>query len=181
VSRLRGIMKHVCDVCGTPFQNGCPTSYRCSTKCRFNAITKDVEKGDGCWIWPGTKIRCGYGTFRIDRNKRAGLVHRISWEYHHGMKVPTGMWVLHRCDNRSCFNPSHLFLGTVKDNAADMIAKGREARGEQNGKSKLTDARVRVIRQCIKRGMSHRRIAKFFGVGYRTIGNAAQRVSWTHI
>lgn len=100
-------------------------SRRLSPEERFWA---KVEKTDGCWIWSGATNKSGpfgYGQFRIPGNRVPA--HRVAWEMIHG-PVPEGLWVLHDCDMPKCVNPSHLFLGTAKDNAADMIAKGRNRR-----------------------------------------------------
>ena len=93
---------------------------------------------DECWRW-GACTKNGYG------NTHRGYAHRMSWEIHNG-PVPSGMFVCHRCDNKLCVNPSHLFLGSPKDNNSDMWAKGRGANGERNGHCKISDQDVRDIR-----------------------------------
>lgn len=85
------------------------------------------EPNTGCHIWMGTVCRLGYGRIRrpgSPRNSSPVLVHRIAWEREFG-PIPDGLKVCHRCDNPSCVNPDHLFLGTQRDNLRDMFAKGR--------------------------------------------------------
>lgn len=79
--------------------------------------------GEGCWIWAGSKNATGYGGFRFRGQTK--LVHRVAYELFVG--DPSGLLVCHSCDTPLCVRPSHLFLGTVKDNSADMVAKGRHA------------------------------------------------------
>lgn len=96
-----------------------------------------VEKGDGCWNWTGkAAAEDGYGLLQ-GPDRRLVRAHRLSWELANG-PIPAGQWVLHRCDNPRCVRPDHLFLGTVVENVADMMAKGRhvtQRRQTQEGKA----------------------------------------------
>lgn len=85
-----------------------------------------VQKTDTCWLWTGVIGAHGYGVF--GGKKTRGRAHRLMWERVNG-PIPDGLNVCHRCDNPPCVNPAHLFLGTVKDNAQDMMRKGRGACG----------------------------------------------------
>lgn len=88
----------------------------------------------GCIEWQGYKNELGYGRRRFNGTKQ--LVHRMVFELtHEGMPIPFGLLVCHRCDNPSCVNPAHLFLGTQKDNIRDSINKGR-TNPSQRGKER---------------------------------------------
>ena len=80
-----------------------------------------------CWIWTGARQTQGYGM--VSRGGRVAGAHRISWVEAHG-DIPRGQSVLHRCDNPPCVRPSHLWLGTSRDNAIDRQTKGRGGRGD---------------------------------------------------
>ena len=85
---------------------------------------------NGCFIWTGVVNNKGYGVLKIGTKGR-GQAHRLSWAEHYG-PIPKDMCVLHKCDNRACFNIDHLFLGTKGDNNRDRHAKGR-SRNQHTG------------------------------------------------
>jgi len=103
--------------------------------------------------------------------------HRLSWELHFG-PIPTGLRVLHKCDNRLCVRPDHLFLGTAKDNTDDMLQKEREARGEMLPQAKLTAADIPIIRASQESGDI---LAARYRVSKSTISMVRHRKVWKHI
>lgn len=137
-----------------------------------------IEGPDDCWLWTGCLLGGGYGGFRV--KAKTVRAHRQSWILTHG-EIPDGLYVLHKCDNRKCVNPDHLFLGTQQDNMDDMTLKGRQAKGESNGEAKLTAAQITQIRHYHKCGNSQRTIARLFGVNQRTIGGVIRHETWGHV
>lgn len=102
------------------------------------------ESEAGCWEWQKTKDRVGYGRLKVSLGSRDSFRHESAHRYSYLLfvgEIPTGMCVLHKCDNRSCVNPGHLFLGTQKDNIRDMHAKGRGPRGYTRTKPAIDSAR----------------------------------------
>jgi plasmid maintenance system antidote protein VapI len=142
-----------------------------------------VEKTDGCWVWTGGPSKYAYGmVYGVSGVPGLSVrAHRFSYELEFGA-IPDGLFVLHRCDNRRCVRPDHLFLGTHADNMADMVAKRRQAhnRGELSPNAILTDAQVREILR-LSRTMRQKAIARMFGVNRATISSIISRASWKHI
>ena len=118
---------------------------------------------NSCWQWVAGGNGKGYGQIWVD-NIRHESAHRVAWKFEYG-PIPDGLHVLHKCDNRGCVNPSHLFLGTNADNMADMAAKGRAF----NGCMKISDAQVAQIR-TIGKSKTQREIGDEFGVSRGHIG-----------
>jgi|SRR5580693_959441 hypothetical protein len=114
---------------------------------------------NGCWNWLGSKGTNGYGT--ITYLYRTLSCHRASWIVHFET-LPDDACVLHKCDNRACINPDHLFLGTYQDNHDDMHRKGRS--NHRHG-AKLTYEQVDEIKYLLGEGsLSQYKIGQIYGV-----------------
>lgn len=143
------------------------------------AIEARVERlpWSGCWIWTAVILGNGYGQYQ-SRGRRISA-HRASYAVFVG-PVPDGLFVCHKCDVRSCVNPAHLFLGTPKENSADMVSKNRvrTPRGEANGHSKLTENDIVAIRSDDK---TDRALAAKYGVSSSVVNEIRNRKAWSHI
>jgi len=133
-----------------------------------------------CWGWTAALFRDGYGAFKADGTKVR--IHRTSYAALVG-PIPEGLFVCHRCDNHPCVRPSHLFVGTPVDNAADRERKGRNnpPRGERVGSAKLTEAQVLEIRRLAREGLTQRAIARQFGVSQFLVSLIIRREIWKHV
>jgi len=142
----------------------------------------EIRGDNDCWWWSGGKHVDGYGWFYA-----GGLsirTNRFSWTVING-EIPDGLLVCHHCDNPSCVNPRHLFLGTNSDNMRDMNRKNRRnqvnVRGEDVGTSKLKSGEVALIKILIKRGIDKKEISKMFKVSSATIYMISKKTIWKHI
>lgn len=193
-----------CLQCGSVFHrwssdlrrgNGKYCSHRCRSKHRyilnpylchpspyerfFRNISFSSHVQD-CWIWEGLKNKGGYG--RIVVNQKEIPAHRYSYILHKG-SIPPKHFVCHHCDNPSCVNPEHLFMGTPSENSRDRHKKGmhRDDTGSKHPMALLDEEKVQTIRLLLKDGKQGSILAKKFGVSSACIYSIKSRKTWKHI
>lgn len=131
-------------------------------KCVRDRFNEKVKKMDsGCHEWQSTIHHDGYGRFWY----RTGQIfaHRMSYLLNHG-EIPNGLLVLHRCDNRKCVNPEHLYIGTAKKNTQDMFERNRAVGNTKYGEDQISEAK-----RLYGEGMSQQKIADLLGIHQTTI------------
>lgn len=132
----------------------------------------------GCWEWTGLIDADGYGVVTIA--KKTNRVHRIAAHTYLEMDIKSPLKVCHTCDNRKCFNPDHLFLGSASDNAKDAARKGHLL-GSRNANAILREGDVLEIRKMLDAGVPSVRIAEQFGVTKYCISDIKRRKRWKHL
>lgn len=138
---------------------------------------RSIKQPSGCWEW-SLRVSCnGYGQAKV--RQKIWMAHRLSWEHFHG-PIPDGLIVCHKCDNRKCINPSHLFLGTTQDNVDDKMSKGRfvTTPGVKNGHAKLTDQQVLSIKNDDR---SQSAIAADYGISQSNVSLIKRGTAWRHL
>lgn len=115
-----------------------------------------------CWTLDRIPHSSGYVYVK---NKR---LHRVAWEAHNAEPIPEDMVVMHTCDNRQCFNPNHLTLGTQQENIFDAVAKKRWTR-KSRGKKMMSEAKVPAIQHLLDLEVPKQLIADLFGIHLATI------------
>ncbi len=131
------------------------------------------KRKNKCWEWVASTDADGYGAYLHTR------AHRFSYQLKNGV-IPDLMSVCHTCDNPTCVNPAHLFLGTTQDNNKDCVDKQRNAFGEKSGKSKLTEKEVIQIRKLFKT-TNRIKLSEIFGVHKDTISAIIHRKTWKYL
>lgn len=173
VNRGKGIF------CG----NSCTTSYR-------NRMTKKtteqiflsniVKQANDCWEYQKINTK-GYGRISISKNKIISA-HRYSYMYFVDKNI-AGLYICHKCDNKKCVNPKHLYAGNAKDNAKDREERSiiRRKIGQEHYKSKLSDDDVRQIKLALKQGVLGKDLAKQYNVTPFCISAIKLNKSWKHL
>jgi len=150
---------------------------------RFWSRVDKESSPSGCWNWIGCKSPRGYGRFGI--GKKMERANRISLALVVG-SLKDDWHACHKCDNPSCVNPDHLWLGSPAENMQDMIKKGRRSnispKGECHGFSRLTENDAREIRErYIPWKFSRGTLAKIYGVSRGTIQAVLEGRTWRHV
>ena len=145
------------------------------------ALDKSSYNENNCLEFHGSKAR-GYG--KIYFNGKLRLIHRLSYELHNS-EIKENLLVRHKCDNRACWNPDHLELGTYKDNMKDMVDRGHSGRthnnGISNGRSKLSEQDVKEIKKLIASGIKHKEIAGIYSVDRSQVSKIRLNKTWKHV
>jgi HNH endonuclease len=166
--RKRATPISACEICTNPCSRK-KNGFTCSEKFR---LLSNVQVTENCWLWKGGVDICGYGSTNFKGSRKA-RAHRVAYELFKE-PIPKGMLVLHRCDNPSCCNPDHLFVGTQKDNKKDQASKDRIG-------WKLKAADVIEIKKLRASGMVMRAIANLYKVGESTISHIINGRKWKHV
>lgn len=121
-----------------------------------------IDSETSCWEWAKYRSDGGYG--KGSRGNRTLWAHRMSYEAFYG-DIPNGMQVCHQCDNPGCVNPTHLWIGTAKDNERDKDIKGRRPSGDKHWNSGPTDEEIEEMARAFIGGeMTAKEIAVRYGV-----------------
>ena len=142
-----------------------------------------VQKTPTCWLWTGRLDACGYGCVYIRDGERRRRIqaHRVAYALHHGALPGADQVVRHRCHDPRCVRASHLAIGTHADNVQNRVRAGHCARGERNGRAKLSAEDVLHIRARLARGESCSSVAREFALDRKTISALRARKTWRHL
>jgi hypothetical protein len=142
-------------------------------------VVKHPEENGGCWEWTAATYRGGYGHFRrkVEGKWKMVKAHRYSYELFNG-PLEKSLFVCHKCDNPSCVNPEHLFLGTAKENSDDKLKKGRFRGGRNPNHKWLTQEVVDAIREDYKKGLSQIELVRKYGHNRSQVCRVVNHQTW---
>lgn len=167
-----------CCHCGNPYTPDGPFQQYCSWACR---VWSRVQIGapDECWKWHGQKFGDGYGMakYKTPSGQKTEPAHRAVYRIVHG-SLPSKIFVCHRCDNRSCCNPAHLWQGSNLDNMQDMVNKGRSRKGPDSPRAKLTEAQAL---QIFHDDRPHEEIAADYPIQEMQVRRIKCKEAWRHL
>lgn len=151
---------------------------------RFWEKVRRTTDATECWEWIAAVDKSGYGEFGHGGGPGWKKAHRVAFAMEKHL-IPPGMQVLHKCDNRRCVNPNHLFLGTAADNVRDMVVKGRNgwdrSMGAAKWNAKMTDEKVAVLRLAAEHGVLLSDLARYYGISRTQAMRIADGTSWKHV
>ena len=139
---------------------------------------KVFKRPDGCWEWCGYRTKTGYGQMNV--RGTVLYAHRVSHALHYRVD-PGLLHVCHSCDRPWCVNPEHLWLGTQRQNMADMAHKQRASAGERRPAAKLCPDDVHAIRDCLAAGMKVTSIARQFKISQRVVSGIKSGELWRSV
>lgn len=181
----RDCNRKICSFCGNIF---CPTGKKthCSTRC--NLLGNILKTQNDCWEWQKGKVS-GYGRIRNPETKKLTLAHRLSYEIFNG-KFDQQLFVCHHCDNPSCINPDHLFLGDYQTNNEDCRKKKRQfpiksvshlRSNKVSHGGKLSPKEILEIRILKQNGIKTRDIASKYAISPEYVWQITTKKAWSHI
>lgn len=161
-------MRKKCDCCKKIFLTRRRADF-CSLLCRLKS-SANIKSITDCWEWHKHTIKNGYGRIGLS-NRKMGLAHRVMYEQYYKVVLDKNIKVCHKCDNRKCINPNHLFLGSQRENCLDCSKKGRHAdvRNENNPFCRWTDKEIENVRNLRKQGLTLLNIASITKISYSTV------------
>ena len=183
----------ICILCSKSFASyGSRPRKTCSKTCHYeylrkinhyqipNTFWQTLRANGECLEWPKTHDTRGYG--QLAYHGKLWRAHRLAWFLTNG-PIPKGIYVCHKCDNRLCCRPSHLFLGTQLDNMQDCARKGRTLKGSQKPTSKLTESDVAEIKAALENRTSQTLtlLVERYGVRRQTIDAIIDGRTWRHV
>lgn len=147
---------------------------------RFMQLVRIPDAHSGCWQWIGNSGRKGYGHFTV--RSKAVKAHRWIYECVVG-SIGAGLVLRHKCDNPNCVNPNHLEPGTLAENMADMVSRGRnpDRQGEKHPLCKMTDEKVRELRRKWSIGVTRSELSRQYGIAEGQVYKITKRINWRHV